>query len=181
MAIRPILSPETGGVPVPRRRGPDDSPGILLWRAANAWQRAVRAVVKEHDLSHAQYVLLLGLYDHEERTRADPLPLSQRALAVHCGVDVAMASQVLRQLEAAGHLRRGSGTDARSRAISLTGSGRRLVEELAPLLAAVDARFFAVLGDNAEMFKAALQVLLGLPPRLGAARVAPARVPRSPE
>ena len=153
-----------------RRRGPGDSPGILLWRAANAWQREVRGVVKSQGLTQAQFVLLLGLSDLEDRPAAEPAAITQQALAKYCGIDTTMASQVLRQLEAAGHLRRAPGTDARSRALYLSAGGRRAVDEIAPEVGAVDARFFAALGENAEMFKAALQVLIGLPPRLSSSR-----------
>ncbi len=153
-----------------RRRGPGDSPGILLWRAANAWQRELRAVVKSHGLTQAQFVLLLGLGDLEDRPVGVAAAITQQALAKYCGVDTTMASQVLRQLEAAGHLRRAPGPDARSRALHLSASGRRAVDEFAPEVGAVDAKFFSALGENAEMFKAALQVLIGLPPRLGSSR-----------
>ena len=153
-----------------RLRGPDDSPGILLWRAANTWQREIRGPVKSRGLTQAQFILLLGLRHLEERPVAVPKVTTQRALAKYCGVDTTMASQVLRQLEAAGHLRRAPGTDARSNALYLTDSGRQTVADIAPEVAAVDARFFAALGENAEMFKAALQVLIGLPPRLGSSR-----------
>jgi DNA-binding MarR family transcriptional regulator len=142
----------------------------LLWRAANAWQREVRGIVKSQGLTQAQFVLLLGLCHLEERSGAAPTAITQRALAEYCGVDTAMASQVLRQLEAAGHLRRAPGADARSRALHLSASGQRAVDDIAPEVGAADARFFAVLGENAEMFKAALQVLIGLPPRLGSSR-----------
>ncbi|NKB50379.1 MAG: MarR family transcriptional regulator [Alphaproteobacteria bacterium] len=153
-----------------RPRGPDDSPGILLWRAANAWQRDIRGLVKSRGLTQAQFVLLSGLHHLEARTVSEPAPTTQRALAAYCGVDTTMASQVLRQLEAAGQLRRAPGADARSRALYLTDRGRQTVTELEPEVRAVDAKFFAVLGGNAEMFKAALQVLIGLPPRLGSSR-----------
>ena len=153
-----------------RRRGPDDSPGILLWRTANAWQRNIRGVVKARGLTQAQFVLLLGLRHLEERTVSEPIPTTQQALAKYCGIDTTMASQVLRQLETGGHLRRAPGADARSRALYLTDKGRRTISALEPEVSAVDARFFAALGDNAEMFKAALQVLIGLPPRLGSSR-----------
>ncbi len=161
---------EQDDIATTRRRGPDDAPGILLWRAANAWQRDIRAVVKSQELTQAQFVLLLGLRYLEERPVAVPTATTQRALAEYCGVDTTMASQVLRQLETSGHLRRAPGADARSRALYLTEKGRRAIDDIAPEVGAVDERFFGALGDNAEMFKAALQVLIGLPPRLGAAR-----------
>lgn len=155
---------------VSRRRGPDDSPGILLWRTANAWQREVRSLMKSRGLSQAQFVLLSGLHHLEARPLAEPVPTTQRALSRYCGVDTTMASQVLRQLEAAGYLRRAPGADARSRALYLTDKGRQTVSVIEPEVAAVDGKFFAALGENAEMFKAALQVLIGLPPRLGSSR-----------
>lgn len=153
-----------------RRRGPGDSPGILLWRAANAWQRQVRGVIKSQGLTQTQFVLLLGLSDLERRPAVRAMAITQQALAKYCGIDTTMASQVLRQLEAAGYLRRAPGVDARSRALHLSASGRRAIDEIAPAVGAADAKYFAALGENAEMFKAALQVLIGLPPRLGAPR-----------
>jgi DNA-binding MarR family transcriptional regulator len=153
-----------------RRRGPDESPGILIWRAANAWQRDMRVVVKPHGLTQAQYVLLLGLQHLEDRPVAVPTAITQQALASYCGVDTTMTSQVLRQLEAAGLLRRAPGSDARSRALYLTDRGQQTIATVEPEAGAVDAKFFAALGENSEMFKAALQVLIGLPPRLGATR-----------
>jgi len=165
------MSNVDAGEPAPfRRRGPGDSPGILLWRTANAWQRAVRGALRSQELTQAQYVLLLGLADLEGRPAAVPAAITQQALARHCGVDATMASQVLRQLEQAGHLRRAPGRDARSRALYLTDRGRRTVDAVAPRISELDAAFFAALGDNADMFKAALQVLIGLPPRLGSPR-----------
>ncbi|MDA1132870.1 MAG: MarR family transcriptional regulator [Proteobacteria bacterium] len=143
---------------------------MLLWRTANAWQRDVRGVVKARGVTQAQFVLLLGLRHLEQHAVAQPLPTTQQALAKYCGVDTTMASQVLRQLEAGGHLRRAPGADARSRALYLTDRGRRIITILEPEVRAVDENFFAALGDNAEMFKAALQVLIGLPPRLGSSR-----------
>jgi len=142
----------------------------LIWRAANAWQREMRRVVKAHGLTQAQYVLLLGLHHLEDRPVAVPAATTQRALAKYCGVDTTMASQVLRQMETAGLLRRAPGSDARSRALYLTDRGRQTIVAVEPEAGAVDATFFAALGENAEMFKAALQILIGLPPRLGATR-----------
>ena len=161
---------ETNDFGAIRRRGPDDSPGILIWRAANAWQREMRGVVKAHGLTQAQYVLLLGLHHLEERPVAVPKARTQQALAKYCGVDTTMASQVLRQLETVRLLRRAPGSDARSRALYLSDRGRQTITAVEPEAGAVDATFFAALGENAEMFKAALQVLIGLPPRLGASR-----------
>ena len=44
--------------PESRLPGPERSPGFLLWRVTLAWQRAMRAALAPHDLTHVQFVLL---------------------------------------------------------------------------------------------------------------------------
>ena len=78
-----------------------------------------------------------------------------------------MTSTVLRQLQSAGLVGRRRAKDARARDLRITRKGRDLFAAAQPAVEAVDEAFFAVMGDNREMFKAALQVLLGLPPRIG--------------
>ena len=42
---------------------PVASPGFLLWRATNRWQRHLRAALHETGLTHVQYVLLVAAAD----------------------------------------------------------------------------------------------------------------------
>ena len=38
--------------------GPSDSPGFLLWRISNTWQREQRAALQPLGLTHTQFVML---------------------------------------------------------------------------------------------------------------------------
>tara|TARA_B110000014_G_scaffold254754_1_gene235717 strand:+ start:380 stop:883 length:504 start_codon:yes stop_codon:yes gene_type:complete len=148
------------------RTGPEDNIGILLWRTANAWQRELKRTLKSESLTQAQYILLLGLLGLEERNVIERKTVTQRELAKYCGVDQTMASQVLRVLEQTHLIRRAPGYDSRSNALYLTDSGRRIISGLEPDMTAVDSHFFSLLGENAQMFKATLQILIGLKPRM---------------
>lgn len=147
-------------------RGPGDSTGVLLWRATNRWQRDVRAALAAHDLTQAQFLLLSAL------AAVDPAgpPPTQARLAASCGIDVAVASQGLRQLQRERLVWRRTGADARARELQLTDSGRARIERAIPDIAAVDAEFFRRLGANREAFSGALRALIGLPVRAVAGR-----------
>ena len=146
--------------------GPGGSTGVLLWRAANRWQRDVRAALADHDLTQAQFLLLSALAAFDA---TKPAP-TQARLAASSGIDVAVASQGLRQLQRDGLVRRRTGTDARARELQLTDKGRARIERAIPDVAAVDAAFFTLLGDNRPVFAGALRALIGLPVRAAAGR-----------
>ena len=147
-------------------RGPGESTGVLMWRAANRWQRDVRAALAGHDLTQAQFLLLSALAAFYE-TKPGP---TQARLAASSGIDVAVASQGLRQLQRDGLVRRRTGADARARELRLTEAGRARIARAIPDVAAVDAAFFARLGDNRPAFAGALRALIGLPVRAVAGR-----------
>jgi DNA-binding MarR family transcriptional regulator len=148
------------------RAGPGEATGTLLWRAANRWQRDVRAALAPHGLTLPQFLLLAGLARFE---RGGERP-TQRRLAQSCGVDPAVASQTLRQLQDSGFVRREVGADARARELRLTPAGRVRAAAAEPDVAAVDDAFFALLGGNRAAFAGALMALIGLKPRIAARR-----------
>src|SRR5829696_15000 len=95
------------------------SPGLALWRVTNAWQRRIRAALAPHDLTHVQFVLLASL-TWMDRSQ----PVTQRDLAEFAGTDVMMTSQVIRALEAKGHITRDPHpTDGRAVTLAPTPTG----------------------------------------------------------
>ena len=117
-----------------RHRGPDESPGFLLWTVSNAWQRRVRAALEPLGLTHVQFVLLASL----AWLARDGAVVTQVELARHAATDVMMTSQVLRALESRGLLERHPHpADARARALAACAI---------PAVEAADAAFF---GDHA--------------------------------
>ena len=130
--------------------------GLALWRASNAWQKHIRAVLAPHDLTHVQYVLLTSL-TWMDRTK----PVAQRDLAQHAELDVMMTSQVLRALEAKRYIRREPHPDDR-RAIALqpTPHGIELANLATHDVESADAAYFAALTQTQrESLLAALQQL----------------------
>ena len=133
----------------------EDSPGLLLWQVANRWQATQRAALKEHGLTHVQFVLLASL-----AWLAADGPVTQRQLADHAATDPMMTSQVVRALEELGLLTRlPHPDDKRARALAVTPAGRALADQAVVAVEACDAAFFAPLGGQAAAFTQALATL----------------------
>jgi DNA-binding MarR family transcriptional regulator len=120
--------------------GPLTSPGHLLWRVTQAWQRSIRAALAPHDLTHEQFVLLAGtwwLAEHEG-------PPTRSRLADHSGTELAMTGEVLRTLQDADLVEQlADAADPRVPRVRPTDSGRALLGKVMPDVHAADARFFA--------------------------------------
>jgi MarR family transcriptional regulator, organic hydroperoxide resistance regulator len=141
-----------------RFAGPADSPGFLLWRVTNAWQRAVRAALTPLGLTHVQFVLLASL------TWSGEGGVTQRSLADLAGTDEMMTSQAVRALEGKGLLTRvRSTTDGRAWTLLPTASGRRLAERAVAVVEAADEEFFGVLDGDRARFAAGLRTLGRMP------------------
>jgi len=131
--------------PKSRLPGPERSPGFLLWRVTLAWQRAMRAALAPHDLTHVQFVLLTTTW---WLTRAGELP-TQRQLAERAGTDTMMTSQVVRKLADRGLLARADDpADARAKRLRITPDGLELVARALKDVEAADAAFFEGVGDG---------------------------------
>ncbi len=129
---------------------PEDSPGFLLWRVTNAWQRATRAALEPLGLTHAQFVILAVL-GWMNRT---PDTVTQSQLAERAGTDVMMTSQIVRALEERGLIeRRVNPADARARWLRITDTGIELIERAVKVVEANDAAFFSSLETNTGLKK----------------------------
>lgn len=120
--------------------GPTASPGFQLWLVTLAWQRAITATLRPHDLTHVQFVLLAGVW----WLATEDAPPTQRRLADHAGTDPMMTSQVLRRLEGKGLVERtADAVDARAKRVRLTRAGHALLSRVLPQVDRADAEFFA--------------------------------------
>ncbi|MCM2419263.1 MarR family transcriptional regulator [Streptomyces sp. RKAG293] len=138
---------------------PDDSPGFLFWRTSLHWQRAIAAALAPLDLTHAQFVLLAGLWWLDGQGEQP----NQLQLARHSGTDVKMTSQVLRRLEDKGLLTRVTDpSDTRAKRLGITPAGARLATEAVAKVEATDAAFFGAAPDQ-EALLVALRTL-AVPP-----------------
>jgi len=138
------LSKEAGPV------GPAFSPGFLLARASNAWQRAVRDALEPWGLTHTQFVLLATL-------AAIGSGVKQHELAERAAMDPMTTSQVVRSLEDKDLVRRARHPhDRRALMLGVTPKGRRVANRVAPAMEALDAEFFAPAGRRRQALIAAL-------------------------
>lgn len=136
---------------------PGDFPGFLFWRAALRWQRMFTAVVRPFNLTHVQWVVLVGAWLME----LDDGPPSQRELAEHQGMDVMMTGQVLTALEKRGLIvRRRDTKDKRVRRVSVTPEGADLAWRSFGVAAEADADFFGQV-DDPDSLIAPLRKLAG--------------------
>jgi DNA-binding MarR family transcriptional regulator len=145
------------GEPVSRWQRADESTGLLLWQVTLAWQRAMRAALDPHELTHVQFVLLASAWwlgEHEPG-----LPTQQR-IAHHAGTDSMMTSQVLRKLaDRRLIVRDADDSDARVRRVRLTPAGRTLLTGALADVEAADVAFFGALGGDSSAFLRGLAAL----------------------
>ena len=127
---------------VSRFKGPEQSPGFLLWRLSTDWRRQIEAGLATLGLTHPQFVLLASV---GWLTR-DGQQVTQVELARHCNTDINMTSQILRTLERNGYIQRlPCKKDERSKLPCLTKSGAQLIQKSIPLVEGIDEKFFEIL------------------------------------
>lgn len=136
--------------------GPDDSPGYLLWRVSNSWQREQRNALQHLGLTHTQFVVLAVASWFEEKEALTQVRLSQLT-----GSDTMTISQVVRVLEKAGYLERiPHQKDTRSKVIRVTTTGRELAGQAVQVVEATDKKFFMPLEDNGQSLVTLFRKLL---------------------
>jgi len=143
--------------PLPTRlSGPAESPGFLLWKISNAWQRRLRVALQPYELTHSQFVLLAtATWFGAEET------LTQARLSQLSGIDPMTTSQVLRALEAAGLIERiDHPQDPRAKAITVTKVGRDLARKAVVAVEDADAAFFKPLASDTKRLVAMFQALV---------------------
>lgn len=124
--------------------GPSNSPGFLLWRISNNWQREQRAALQPLGLTHTQFVMLAVVtwFSSQES-------LTQARLSQLTGSDPMTTSQTVRTLLVSGLLERDvHPTDTRAKVISATDAGRELAHKAVVIVEEVDRQFFLPLGEQ---------------------------------
>ncbi len=106
--------------PLPTRlSGPAESPGFLLWKISNAWQRRQRLALQPFDLTHSQFVVLAtATWFGAAET------LTQARISQLSGIDPMTTSQVLRALEANAPDRTGRSSHRSARQVDHGHKGR---------------------------------------------------------
>lgn len=125
---------------------PSRSPGLLLWRVTNSWQRRVREALSPLGLTHAQFVLLASLV-----VLGEEQPITQRELADFSGIDPMTTSKGIRALESRGLAERvPHPTDRRAQTLTATATGADLASRATAAVEQADRDYFSVLGACAD-------------------------------
>ena len=123
----------------------EDSPGLLLWQTTITWQRLIKNALDPYDISHAQFVILAITLWFET---IDETP-TQITIARQSKLDKMTVSKSLKKLVAEGFIKRAEHeTDTRAKSVRLTSKGQKLTSRLVPIVEAIDADFFSVLGEQ---------------------------------
>jgi DNA-binding MarR family transcriptional regulator len=136
---------------------PEESPGFLLWHVTLRWQRDVTAALKPLGLTHVQFVLLASSWWLNTQGEQP----SQAALSTFAGVDVKMASEVIRTLERKDLISRAiDPSDTRARRLVVTAAGAALAPRAIDVVEAVDVALLAQLprADARALTKALAQL-----------------------
>lgn len=137
--------------------GPRESPGFLLWRVANAWQREQRNALQPFGITHTQFVALAvaGWFGQQE-------PMTQARLSQLTGSDPMTISQVVRALEKLGLFERSPHpSDTRAKVIAVSEAGLELASRAMKVVEQTDQAFFGVLGTETGAMVGLFQKLLG--------------------
>lgn len=137
-------------------KGPEQSPGFLLWQVSTKWRREVEKTLATLGVTHPQFVILAGIGWLTQSGNQ----VTQIELARHCETDITMTSQVLRTLEQKELIeRRQNKGDERSKFSMLTPRGVQLVNKAIVLIEQVDSLFFGVLQEETQTCVKILQKL----------------------
>lgn len=135
----------------------EDSSGFLLWQVTSLWQRSLNRILKKHDLTHAQFVLLAST----AWLNAQSQSVSQVQLANHAKMDVMLVSNILKTLEEKKLIRRAIGkTDTRSKIVTIMAEGIDLSKKAVKDVEAFDRKFFSVLKSKIKGFNKELLELI---------------------
>ncbi|MFZ4115488.1 MAG: MarR family winged helix-turn-helix transcriptional regulator [Chthoniobacterales bacterium] len=116
-----------------------ESPGFLLWQTTMLWQRLIKKALEPYAISHAQFVIMATLlwfeFTEQSTTQVDIINWSKLdKMTVSKSLKKLVTLKLVNRIE---HQR-----DSRAKSVSLTPSGKKLLDDLIPLVEGVDALFF---------------------------------------
>lgn len=139
-------------------KSPNDSPGFLMWKLSNEWQKQQRQTLAKYQLTHVQFVFLACL--QWLRENEDKKHISQNDLAAVAKLDKMVISETVQKLLAKKLInRKKHGDDKRAYIIELTAKGKRLIDVCVPVVEATDHSFFNSNRDNIKLLHNIVQGL----------------------
>ena len=130
--------------------------GLLIWQTSNIWQSKLRKILKNHNISLNEYLIIETLYKLSSLTKI----VSQISISNNSFLDVSVVSTNLTLLENKNLILR-THIDNRSKKILLTDQGLSLISSLIKIINDEEIDFFNKLGNETFNLKNSLKLLLG--------------------
>lgn len=124
---------------------PESSHGFLLYKVYATWEGGIKNVLKKHNLTHPQFVILTTTAWFVTFEEAP----TQKALSEKTGIDVMTTSVIIQSLIKKWYIQRTPATeDKRAYKISLTEIGKKKVQESMDAVDTYDKAFFSTLSED---------------------------------
>lgn len=124
---------------------PESSHGFLLYKVYATWEAWIKNVLKKHNLTHPQFVILTTTAWFVTFEEAP----TQKALSEKTGIDVMTTSVIIQSLIKKWYIQRTPAIeDKRAYKISLTEIGKKKIQESMDAVDTYDKAFFSILSTQ---------------------------------
>ena len=131
--------------------------GLLIWKTSNYWQSRLRKILKSYNLSLNEYLILESIHHlHSIKSTTH-----QNVISSFIGIDVSVASVTFKLLENKKYISRQIESDNRKKIIKMLDKGKKLFEDISPLIEKEEQLMFEKLKNETFNFINSLKLLLG--------------------
>ena len=131
--------------------------GILIWLASNFWQSKLRLILKKHNFSLNEYLILESISSLVIKNEL----ISQVNISSYAGIDVSVVSTSLKSLEKKLMVKKIIDKDNRIKIIKMLPEGSKIFNILYPLIISEEEKIFNKLQDEKNNFTNSLRLILG--------------------
>ena len=131
--------------------------GLLIWKTSNYWQTRLRKILRSYNLSLNEFLILQSIHHlHSIKTKTH-----QNVISSFIGIDVSVASVTFKLLENKNYISRQIESDNRKKIIKMLDKGKKLFEDISPLIEKEEQLMFEKLKNETFNFTNSLKLLLG--------------------
>ena len=131
--------------------------GLLVWQVSNLWQSKLRQVLKFYKLTLNEYLVLESINELKKHI----ILLNQNIISTFSSIDVSVVSVVLKLLERKNFIKRTIDKDNRKKTIEMLSTGKKVFNEIYPLIISEEEKIFYKLQNEKNNFKNLLKLILG--------------------
>ena len=130
--------------------------GMLIWLASNFWQSKLRLILKKHNFSLNEYLILESISSLVIKNEL----ISQVNISSYAGIDVSVVSTSLKSLEKKLMVKKIIDKDNRIKIIKMLPEGSKIFNILYPLIISEEEKIFNKLQDEKNNFTNSLRLIL---------------------